>query len=278
MKKRLIAMLLTVCLSAAIFIVPAAAHGSYGIFTPVIITKGNSASLFVGPFSKTLPFVDVQVTDPFVDAVRFVYHEDIMKGVTVTEFCPNDGLNRAMAAQLLYNMASKPGAAPAKFSDVSVDDWFEDAVGWAASMDIVNGYDDGTFLPKKEVTREQFIVMLHRYAGFRKVDEGYAPNLKAFTDVKEIGDWAFASFQWAVANGILEEESGELNPKDTATRAEVAQMLWNYCKAVANNSTFFTPSYHFSKPAVPEKPVKPNYGHNHGHHHSSNSHNGPWMK
>ena len=244
MKKRILAMVLTVCMAAAIFAVPAMAHGRPGT---IHVKINTNPSALIGPFSDTIPFEDVEVTDWYVDAVRFVYHEDIMKGVTVTEFRPEEGLNRAMAAQLLYNMASKPGAAPAKFTDVHADDWFEDAVGWAASLDIVGGYKDGSFLPKREVTREQFVVMLYRYAGYRDEKCTYLPNLKGFADENEVGPWAYAALQWAVANDILEPVDNQLNPKDTATRAEVAQMLWNYCKAVATRSDFFVPSYHYTK-------------------------------
>ena len=245
MKKRLIAILLTVCLAAAICVVPAMAHGHHGHHVtgrPVFVYKGNSASAFVGPFSRTLPFTDVEITDWYVDAVRFVYHEDLMKGVSVTEFKPEEGLTRAQAAQILYNMVSCPGAAPAEFSDVAATDWFEDAVGWAASVGIITGYEDGTFRPNELVTREQIVTMLHRFAGYREVDRYYVTKLEAYDDCDSIGAWAFASMQWAAAEDLLNDSADLLRPKDTATRAEVAQLLWNYCKAVANSATFFTPS------------------------------------
>lgn len=255
MKKRLVALLLTVCLVAAVSVIPVMAHGHHHVThrpvtnsRPIFVSTNKDPSVFVGPFSRTLPFTDVQITDWFVDAVRFVYHEDMMKGVSVTEFKPNEGLTRAMAAQILYNMASNPGAAPAEFSDVAPTDWYEDAIGWAASLDIVTGYEDGTFRPNELVTREQIVAMLHRYAGYREVDRVYMAKLEKYEDCKDIGAWAFASMQWAAAAELLNEETDVLRPKDTATRAEVAQLLWNYCKATADSTLFFTPSSHFAKP------------------------------
>ena len=40
----------------------------------------------------------------------------------------------------------------------------------------------------------------------------------------------FAPVQWAVANGIVNGSNGKLNPKNNATRAEVAAILMRFCE------------------------------------------------
>ena len=37
---------------------------------------------------------------------------------------------------------------------------------------------------------------------------------------------------WAIGNKIINGSNGKLNPQGTATRAEAAAMLSNYCKSV----------------------------------------------
>ena len=72
-------------------------------------------------------------------------------------------------------------------------------------------------------------VMLSRYAG----GTAASADLSAFSDAGSISDWAQEAMNWAVANQILSgDDTGRLNPGGSATRAEVAQILFNYCTKV----------------------------------------------
>ena len=55
------------------------------------------------------------------------------------------------------------------------------------------------------------------------------PALAAPSDLD--GHWAEDAMTWAVESGILSGKSGALAPQDTATRAETAQILMNFCQA-----------------------------------------------
>jgi len=67
--------------------------------------------------------------------------------------------------------------------------------------------------------------MLWRYAG-----RPAPPNLLLpFDDADQVSPWAADALRWAVDRGILRGKgSGILAPKDTATRAEAAQMIKNF--------------------------------------------------
>ncbi|WP_158097758.1 S-layer homology domain-containing protein [Tyzzerella sp. An114] len=55
-------------------------------------------------------------------------------------------------------------------------------------------------------------------------------DLTSFQDADDISDWSKNAISWAVGSGLLSGKGNSiLDPKGTATRAEVAQILMNYC-------------------------------------------------
>ena len=58
--------------------------------------------------------------------------------------------------------------------------------------------------------------------------------LEAFLDGEAISSWAVEAMAWAVDAGLLSGTGDNLlSPTGTATRAEVAQVLANFCQTVA---------------------------------------------
>lgn len=56
-----------------------------------------------------------------------------------------------------------------------------------------------------------------------------------FSDANEGSDWALDALLWANEHGVMNGDGkGHLNPKGTATRAQVAQMLKNYLSGALN--------------------------------------------
>lgn len=179
-------------------------------------------------FSKTWsnPFSDVDESAWYYDAVKFANQNGLMDGVGNGLFAPNANLSRAMLAQILYNKEERPVVTTtSSFSDVVAEAWYANAVTWAATKNIVGGYGNGLFGPSDDITREQFAVILYRYAG-----SPVPPNLLLdFTDAYKVSGWAQDAIRWAVDQGILNGKgNGILDPTGKATRAEAAQMLKNY--------------------------------------------------
>ena len=99
----------------------------------------------------------------------------------------------------------------------------EMAVAWAAKNEIVSGYGEGFFGPNDPVTREQFAVILYRYAGSPKQASG---NLAKFADAGQVSDWAVDALVWATTENLISgRPGGVLDPKGNATRAEGAAIL-----------------------------------------------------
>ena len=100
--------------------------------------------------------------------------------------------------------------------------WYAKGMEWA----VAQGVSDGTN-PQGTITREQLAAMLYRYSGSPAVDSG-ALN---FTDADKVSAWASDAVKWAVAGGVISGKGNNmLDPQGNATRAEVAQMLYNFSK------------------------------------------------
>lgn len=177
------------------------------------------------------PFTDLADTDWYYPYVRFVYDQGLLQGTTTTQFSPGSDMTRVMLATALYRMAGVQGAVPSVgFSDVPTNIWYVDAVNWAAGAGVVTGYEDNTFRPDVNVTREQIAVMLYRYAkDYAGLETTSAGDLSAFSDRAQASAWAEDALSWAVGEGIINGyEDGRLSPGGTATRAEVATMLQRF--------------------------------------------------
>ena len=92
--------------------------------------------------------------------------------------------------------ASKYGQASAAFSDTS-----ESEIMSSSRLGIVYGYDDGTFRPFADITREQAAAMLERCA--KLLGLGYGPVGGTFRDNELISGWAADSVAFVRSNEIM---------------------------------------------------------------------------
>ncbi len=184
---------------------------------------------------KEFPFVDVEESDWYYEAVDYVFQRDLMNGTDSTHFTPDGTSSRAMVATILWRMAGEPQVNYAMdFADVSSGTWYTEAVRWAASEGIVTGYSDTKFGPDDPVTREQFAVMLYRYA--QTLGEGFTGSWSFplnFPDAAEVSDYAYEALCWMTMENVIQGmEDGGLHPQGTANRAQLATMLMRFCQSV----------------------------------------------
>ena len=183
-----------------------------------------------------LPFTDVSEGDWFYDPVCYVYSQGLMTGTSATTFEPNTSLSRAMLVAVLHRLEGSPAASAGDFTDVAEGDWYAQAVNWAASVGVVNGFDDGTFQPNAAITREQLAAILCNYAQYKGFDTSASGSLSTFTDAASVSNWAKESVEWMVGSGLLGGyEDSTLRPQGTTTRAEVASVLQRALGNVAGN-------------------------------------------
>ena len=107
------------------------------------------------------------------------------------------------------------------FTDVDVNDYYYDAVLWAAENGITGGVDDTHFAPNAPCTRAQIVTFLWRAAGSPVVN--YAMN---FSDVPADAYYAEA-VRWAVSQGITKGTGdGTFGPDATCTRAQAMTFIY----------------------------------------------------
>ncbi len=185
----------------------------------------SAASVPAEPLNKQ--FSDVKLGDWFYDAVYDVVAKGLIKGTTDDTFSPQRNTSRAMLATILYRLADQPAVTTSgRFSDVAAGSWYDDAVKWAAANGIVTGYPDNSFKPNRDLTREQLVTMLYRYAKAQQRDVSGKADLSGYADNAAISAYAREAMQWAVGAGIINGVGGNsLAPQGSATRAQLAMMI-----------------------------------------------------
>ena len=186
------------------------------------------------PRVMTNPFTDVKSTDWFYDAVNYVYSEGIMDGTSVYMFSPNNATSRGMLVTILWRLAGQPVVTGTSFSDVSSSAYYYYAVLWASKYGIVDGLGNNMFGPDQAITREQFAVILYRYAQHCGYSTSANSTLVGYADSNKISSYALTAMRWACGAGLFEgDERANLNPQGQTTRAAAAKLLMTFQENVA---------------------------------------------
>ena len=118
----------------------------------------------------------------------------------------------------------------AEFSDVLTSHWANREISLFVKKEIVSGYADGSFMPDKAVTREEFVKLLINAAGL------YESGLKAdFDDVSEDA-WYAPYIACAKKSGLVNGVSGaEFGVGRTLTREDMAVIMYRAAKSDGKN-------------------------------------------
>ncbi|MCI2048146.1 MAG: leucine-rich repeat protein [Lachnospiraceae bacterium] len=201
--------------------------------------KGTYTITVTGGSGDGLPFTDLGTKDWVRTAVKYVYSNGLMSGTSATTFKPNDSLTRGMFAAILYRVAGKPAVTyTSKFSDVPAGKYYSLPITWASNTGLISGYGDtGRLGPANNITRGQIAKILYLYAKSKGYDLTATADLSGFAD-KDLLKGNFVTYmQWAVTKGLISgSTSGStkyLHPGDSATRAQCAKMIKQFCENCA---------------------------------------------
>ncbi len=115
-----------------------------------------------------------------------------------------------------------------KFSDVTSDKLYSEAVSTLNLMGIINGYEDGTFKPEQNVTRAEFTAMLMRTLNYGSIGSASASGLP-FTDVDDNDtsiNWAIPNINTAYGMGIINGyEDATFRPNANVAYEEAIKMI-----------------------------------------------------
>ena len=209
-----------------------AGDGKYTFTQP-----GVKVTIDVTFVSEEWPFVDVAESDWFFQAVKYVFERGIMVGTSDTTFEPQSSVTRGQVVQMLYNLEGQPAVTGEDgFTDVQSKDWWYNAVVWASQNEVVSGYGDGTFQPKRNISRQEFAQMLFNYAKFKGYDLTATGDLTKFPDGGDVAGWAETAMQWANGNELINghADTGKLDPLGTTVRAQAASILTKFHQTFVN--------------------------------------------
>lgn|GEM_PF-4653637 len=108
--------------------------------------------------------------------------------------------------------------------------WYTGYLAAAKRLGISAGVGNNMFVPEQAITRQEMFTLL--YNALKVIEqlpeEKTGKTLSYFTDADEIAPWAEEAIKYLVEAGIINGDGGSrLLSKDTATRAQMAQMLFN---------------------------------------------------
>lgn len=181
-------------------------------------------------------YADVDVEQWYHEGIDFVLAKGLFVGTSSVLFEPEAPMTRAMAVMILYRLAGSPrpsGGSP--FADVPDGAWYAPAVAWGAETAVVEGYGGGRFGPGDPVTREQFAVILRRYAEHagRDVAADRGTEILTCADAGDISGYALTAVKWACGLGLFESGGGaRMNPGSALSRAETAALFMRFCREI----------------------------------------------
>lgn len=114
------------------------------------------------------PFTDVKDADWYAQDVSIAYTENYITGTTATTFSPKGKLTREQAVVILarnMRLQAYPGEDTSFSDSRDLQEWSRGLVEQAVRYHLVSGYPDGTFRPKRAITRGEAAVLLVNAVG-----------------------------------------------------------------------------------------------------------------
>lgn len=164
-----------------------------------------------------------------MDAINDMGSRMIVSGIGGGLFQPDRDMTRAeFAAIIVRALGLQQEEGASAFADVTVTDWYHEAIKTAYAHRLISGFEDGSFRPEERVTREQAMVIIARAMKLAGLEGSAASEalLPRFADAGTVSAWATSGIADSLQAGIVTGRSeAVLAPQDFVTRAEVAVMV-----------------------------------------------------
>ncbi len=172
------------------------------------------------PVAFATDFTDVSESYQYYDAVQSLVGRGVINGYEDGSFKPEATITRAeFAKMVIYAIGlgniTQDTTLETGFPDVSSNHWAAGVIKTAFDMDIINGFDDGTFKPDENVTYDQALKMVV-CAKYDKFGEAAMKNGGYPEGYRKVA--ASYGFIKGITDGVYN------NP---AKRGTVAQLMYN---------------------------------------------------
>ncbi|MGE5613135.1 MAG: S-layer homology domain-containing protein, partial [Bacillota bacterium] len=204
-------------------------NGRYDPDTGTVTFTTTHFSYYAVSF-RQVSFEDVPKDAWYARAVSFIAARDITTGTGGGNFSPEAKLTRGQfIVMLLKAYGIDPDTNPKNnFADAG-NTWYTGYLAAAKRLGISAGVGNNLFAPGKEITRQEMFTML--YNALKVIGKLPAGNsgksISEFSDAGDIAPWAWEAMKLLVETGTISGSGNRLSPKDTTTRAQIAQVLYN---------------------------------------------------
>jgi len=160
-------------------------------------------------------------------AIESVSYMNLFKGKSEREFDPDSAMTRAMAITVLGRLENADvSGLKSDAKDATSGSYYDGYLAWAISNKILE-LEDGNFRPQDAITREEMASILANYIKLK----GFEYEIKdiSFSDMNEIAEDKLEAVKILNSLEIMQGNSdGTYNPKGSTTRAQIAQIFYNY--------------------------------------------------
>jgi len=182
---------------------------------------------------ETTPIIqDENRTVVFRDNIKIGNVEGYMKGYEDNTFRPQNFITRAEIAQALSNIITNNGSI-GNFTTDTLSAWYTEAIEKIVSLGIMRGFEDGTFRPNNNITRQDMAITI---CNMLNLDVSTGTIDVKLNDID--GVYGEASIRKLASLGIINGyEDGTFRPNSYITRAEVKILLNRVLEKILKNET-----------------------------------------
>lgn len=179
---------------------------------------------------NTVKFNDVASNAWYSKAISFIASRKITSGTGAGNYSPTNQLTRSeFIVMLMRSYSIAPDVNPSNnFSDAG-NVYYTNYLATAKRLGISAGVGNNLFAPDRNITRQEMFTMLYNaLKAINMLPEGNnGKPLSSFSDAEDISPWATEAMKALVETEIIVGSSGKLSPKETTTRAQMAQVLYS---------------------------------------------------
>jgi|GEM_PF-1122280 len=202
---------------------------AYDPATGTIKFTTNHFSIYAVGYNK-VTFKDVPTNAAFSKAVSFIAARGITTGTGDGKFSPEAAITRGQfIVMVMKAYGIKPDAtAKDNFADAG-NTYYTNYLSAAKRLGLTNGIGNNLYGPDKEITRQEMISLAYKTLKvIGALPAGTSgKDIAAYSDANQVASWAKDAMTLFAKAGIITGSDNKLSPTEKASRAEMAQVLYN---------------------------------------------------
>jgi len=184
------------------------------------------------PVSAAISFSDVN-GHWAKDYIYYGVEKGYLNGYSDGTFQPDKTVTRAEFSKMINSALGISNQAENTFVDVVESKWYYNEVCKAVSAGYITGYNETTFAPENNITRQEAAVILSRI-----IPKASTIKTQNFKDSASIASWATNAVGTVYSKGYMSgNDLGNFDPQGNLTRAQAAKIIGEIIKNELIEST-----------------------------------------